>query len=120
MKDKGKTAEAGGKEAERRLALARRLAACPLLIKATLVVNRRKCGNPKCRCAEGRLHESLAFTFKDHGRSVLAHVPKSLEGDARKAEKDYKTLKKAVEALSSLNLESFRRRAKLEKEKRQR
>jgi hypothetical protein len=120
MKAKSGKAKTGDVEAARRLALARRLAACPLLIKATLVVNRRKCGNPKCRCAEGRLHESLAFTFKDHGRSVLAHVPKSLEGDARKAEKDYKKLKKMVDALSSLNLESFRRRAKLEKEKRKR
>jgi hypothetical protein len=111
--------EAGGL-GRRRQELVARLAGCPSLIKASLVVNRRKCGNPACRCAEGKLHESLAFTFKERGRSVIAHVPRGMEDDARRAERDYKALKKAVDALSALNLKSFRLLAEREKERRRR
>jgi hypothetical protein len=97
----------------RRRNLARRLAARGRLIKASLSVNRRKCGNPRCRCSEGELHESLAFTFKDKGGgSVMVHVPAHLEQEARKAHRDYAELKELVDELSEVNLAIFKAKAK--------
>jgi len=32
--------------------------------------NRRKCGNPKCRCAQGELHETPSFGAQHQGRYV--------------------------------------------------
>jgi hypothetical protein len=33
-------------------------------------LNRRKCGNPGCRCARGELHESLSFGTREEGRNI--------------------------------------------------
>ncbi|MCX6554093.1 MAG: hypothetical protein NTZ12_03625, partial [Candidatus Aminicenantes bacterium] len=75
------------------------------LVKGSLVVNRRRCGKPQCRCAEGERHESLAFTYKKAGKSVLVHIPQYLEPEARQAQHDYRKLKALVEALSAVNVE---------------
>lgn len=34
----------------------------PLLLRGTLIIDRRRCGNPRCRCARGALHETPALS----------------------------------------------------------
>lgn len=99
---------AGGEPIE---VMTRRLAECGSLIKGSLVVNRRRCGNPRCRCARGELHESLAITYKEKSRSVLVHVPRHLQAAAQRAVEDYHTLKQLVAAIHQLNVNAFRERA---------
>jgi hypothetical protein len=104
-----------GEQAElehRRRRLAAQLGRCGGLIRGSLVVNRRRCGKPQCRCAEGELHESLAFTFKSRGRSRLVHVPGTLEGVARQAAQAYATLRRVVEELSEVNVSLLKRTVK--------
>ena len=96
----------------KRRSLSRRLAACGRLVKGSLVFNRRRCGKRGCQCATGELHESLAFTYKQAGKSVSVHIPTSLETEARKAQNDYRKLKALVEELSSLNLEWLKDQAR--------
>jgi hypothetical protein len=96
----------------KRRRLAAQLGRCGGLIKGSLVANRRRCGKPQCRCAEGELHESLAFTFKSRGRSRLVHVPGELEGLARKAAQAYATLRRVVEELSAVNVSLLKGTAK--------
>ena len=88
----------------KRRSLSHRLANCGGLIKGSLVLNRRRCGKPGCRCAGGELHESFAFTYKQAGKSVMVHIPEALEPEARQAQKDYHKLKALVEELSVLNI----------------
>ncbi len=78
------------------------------LIKGSLVVNRRRCGKPNCRCAEGERHESLAITYKHGGRSVLLHVPADLQTEATQAIRDYQRVKQLLSRLSEINLAAFR------------
>ena len=92
--------------------LSRRLASCGGLIKGSLVLNRRGCGKPGCRCAGGELHESFAFTYKQAGKSVMIHIPESLEPEARQAQKDYRKLKALVEELSALNIALLKGKAR--------
>jgi hypothetical protein len=96
----------------RKRAVAARLGGCADLIKGSLVVNRRKCGKPQCRCAEGQLHESLAFTFKQGGRSRLVHVPGELAAPARQAAAAYATLHRLVDEVSDINLALFKQAGK--------
>ncbi|MBC8443250.1 hypothetical protein H8D79_00840 [PVC group bacterium] len=99
-------------------ALARKLAECDRLIKGSLVVNRRKCGNPRCRCARGELHESLAITYKENGRSVLVHVPNHLEAAAERAIGDYRMLKRLVAGISRMNVEQLKRESRKSRRRR--
>jgi hypothetical protein len=82
---------------------------CTPFVKGSLVVNRRRCGNPKCRCAEGKLHESLAITYKQKGRSVLLHVPSALEHEATSMIRNYHRIKILLGQLSDMEVTSFRR-----------
>lgn len=78
-------------------------------IKGSLVVNRRRCGNPKCRCTQGKLHESLAITYKQKGRSVLLHVPTELEQEATRLIHNYQHIKDLLGQVSEREVASFRR-----------
>jgi hypothetical protein len=86
---------------------------CDPLIKGSLVVNRRRCGKPQCRCSQGHLHESMAITYKQKGRSVLLHVPADMESEATVAIRHYQRLKELLSRLSDLNLATFRRNVQL-------
>jgi len=105
---RGKLSGLSGK----RRRISQRLATCERLIKGSLVINRRRCGKQGCRCAEGQLHESLAFTYKRAGKSVLVHIPAHLQAEARQAQKDYRKLKSLLEQLSELNLELLKHKAR--------
>jgi len=102
----------------KRRTLSQRLGACKELVKGSLIVNRRRCGKPRCRCQEGQLHESYAFTFKKSGRSVLIHVPKWLEAEARQAQRDYRKLRALVDELSAVNVALLRNKARRSKTRR--
>jgi hypothetical protein len=78
------------------------------LIKGSLVVNRRRCGKPTCRCAQGQLHESVALTYKQRARSVLLHVPADLQAEATRAIREHQRVKRLLSRLSEINLAALR------------
>ena len=41
----------------------------PLVLRGSLVVIRRKCGRPACRCAQGQLHEGPALSYSLAGKT---------------------------------------------------
>jgi hypothetical protein len=50
----------------------------PRMLRGSLVVQRRRCGKPNCHCAEGvNLHETLALSYSEHGRSRTLVLPAS-------------------------------------------
>ena len=98
-----------------RRAASRRLSTHGQMIKASLVVNRRRCGKPGCRCTQRELHESLAFTYKQDGKSVLVHIPQHLEAEARQAQHDYRKLKTLIAELSAINIKLLKHKAQRSK-----
>ena len=46
------------------------------LIKGSICEKRRKCGNPRCRCAHGELHTTKILSFSDGGKSHIIHLSK--------------------------------------------
>lgn len=46
------------------------------LIKGSICEKRRKCGNPRCRCAHGELHSTKILSFSDGGKSHIIHLSK--------------------------------------------
>lgn len=42
----------------------------PRMIRGSVVVQRRRCGKPNCRCAHGeQLHEATVLSYSEAGRS---------------------------------------------------
>jgi hypothetical protein len=42
----------------------------PRMIRGSVVVQRRRCGKPNCRCAEGQvLHEATVLSYSQGGRN---------------------------------------------------
>jgi len=42
----------------------------PRMIRGSVVVQRRRCGTPTCRCADGeQLHESTVLSYSHQGRN---------------------------------------------------
>lgn len=42
----------------------------PRMIRGSVVVQRRRCGTPSCRCADGKqLHESTVLSYSTGGRN---------------------------------------------------
>lgn len=42
----------------------------PRMIRGSVVVQRRRCGKPNCRCADGeQLHEATVLSYSERGRN---------------------------------------------------
>lgn len=42
-----------------------------LMLRGSLTVLRRRCGNAGCRCARGELHETPVLSYKQGGRTKM-------------------------------------------------
>lgn len=48
----------------------RRSGGIPRMIRGSVVVQRRRCGKPNCRCADGeQLHEATVLSYSEGGRN---------------------------------------------------
>ena len=50
-------------------------AGAPEMIRGSVVVHRRRCGKPNCRCAAGDLHEATVLSYSERGRTRFVMLP---------------------------------------------
>ena len=50
-------------------------AGAPEMIRGSVVVHRRRCGKPNCRCAGGDLHEATVLSYSERGRTRFVMLP---------------------------------------------
>jgi hypothetical protein len=43
----------------------------PLVLRGSLITLKRKCGRPRCRCAQGDLHETPALSLNVGGKTTI-------------------------------------------------
>ena len=48
----------------------------PILVRGSLITLRRKCGRPKCRCADGEPHETPALSYSLDGGTKMVTLRK--------------------------------------------
>jgi Family of unknown function (DUF6788) len=58
-----------------------------MLTKGTICEKKRKCGNPKCRCARGELHVTKILSYSDKGKSRIIHLSKYSDMELSRLEK---------------------------------
>lgn len=92
----------------KRAALLKQLRRIGPLVEGSLAVSNRKCGNPKCRCADGERHRYLMLCRKEQGRSKALTVPLDLHGQVTKWNAEHKRVKALLKEISALSEQIIR------------
>ena len=80
------------------------------MLRGSLLVRRRVCGKPRCKCASGAKHESLYLVISEGGKSRQLFVPRDWEATVRQWVQDYHRAQEFMEELSQLFWEKVRKR----------
>src|SRR4030067_70692 len=85
-------------------------------IQASLTITKKRCGNPRCRCAhEGPLHEVALLTWKEETRTRTLYVPVELRQEVERWVQEGKRLKRLVAEVSQAQREFLTSKKKLRK-----
>jgi hypothetical protein len=80
------------------------------LVHGTLVVRRRVCGKPSCRCAKGQLHEGLYLVVTEAGQPRQMYVPQGWAAAVRQWIDNYAKARGLMDKLSGLHWDKIRQR----------
>ena len=80
------------------------------LLRGSLLVRRRACGKPRCKCTRGQPHESLYLVITDKGRTRQLYVPRDFEPLVRRWVEDYHQARKLMEEISRIHWDKVRNR----------
>lgn len=96
----------------RRTRLAGRVPDLKATLQGALLTQRRRCGNPGCRCARGELHGPYVYLSARVGRRTrLLYIPAALATAVRRRVSLTKQLEETLAAISAINLELLARGA---------
>ena len=88
----------------RRKAIAQKAPGIEKVVKGSIVMVKRYCGKPNCRCRKGFKHRSMYVSQTIGGRSRLVYIPKRSEENIRCLTVNYRRLKTALQKISSANM----------------
>jgi hypothetical protein len=80
------------------------------VLRGSLLVRRRVCGKPGCKCTRGQKHESLYLVISEGGRTRQLFVPKEWESRVRQWVEDYHRARQLTEEISRLYWDKVRKR----------
>jgi len=68
------------------------------MVRGSVVVHRRRCGKPTCRCAGGeQLHESTVLSYSERGRTRFLMLPPGEVAAVRAAVERYRAAQTRLE-----------------------
>lgn len=77
----------------------------PRMIRGSVVVQRRRCGKPNCRCADGeQLHESTVLSYSERGRNRTVMLEPGEVRAVSAAVERYRAAKARLEATGNAGL----------------
>jgi hypothetical protein len=101
---------------ERGMIALERLRKIKPFIQASLSITKKRCGNPRCRCAqEGPLHEVALLTWKEEKRTRTLYVPIQLRQEVERWVQEGKLLKRLVAEVSQAQREFLTNKKKSRK-----
>ena len=82
-------------------------------VQASLSITKKRCGNPRCRCAkEGPLHEVALLTWKEEKRTHTLYVPRHLRKEVKAWVQEGKLVKRLIAEISQAQREFLTTRKK--------
>ena len=83
----------------------------PRMIRGSVVVQRRRCGKPNCRCVDGeQLHETTVLSYSEAGSSRTVMLDPADVTAVRAAVERYRTAQARLEADGNAGLRALRAR----------
>lgn len=80
----------------------------PRQIRGSVVVQRRRCGKPSCRCTDGeQLHESTVLSYSAGGRNRTVMLAPGEVAQVRAAVERYRAAQADLEARGNAGLEAL-------------
>jgi hypothetical protein len=73
----------------------RRLQRSQPMVQGSFYLLRRKCGNPRCRCARGELHANWVITRSESGKHRIYPVPDEARAWLRQLTAEYRRYQRA-------------------------
>lgn len=89
---------------KKRRKIARQMPRAEECIRGSLVVMKRVCGKPNCRCQKGQKHKAIYLSQSHNGKTRMFYLPKELEDKAYQFIKNYQKIKNALNSLSDINI----------------
>jgi len=96
----------------RRARLARSLPTLEAVLHGALLIQRRRCGKPGCRCTRGELHGPYVFlTVRRRAGRRLLYIPEALAAAVRRRVALTARIEATLAEISAINLELLTRGA---------
>jgi hypothetical protein len=90
--------------AKRRLAVLRKqIGRIGPVMRGSVVTLGSKCGNPRCRCAQGEKHQQYYFSVTKEGKTKLIFLGKTRLDIATEYANNYRKLMDITEEMSDIN-----------------
>jgi hypothetical protein len=74
------------------------------VIRGSIVIMARHCGNATCRCQKGFKHRSLYISQRYRGKTRMIYVPKRSEAAVRRFINNYRKTKAVMDKISDANI----------------
>ena len=74
------------------------------MVRGTVVVHRRRCGKPNCRCATGGGHPSTVLSYSEGSRTKFLTLPAAEVEGVRRATARYRQAKARLQAEGNAGL----------------
>lgn len=75
------------------------------MLRGTVVIHRRRCGKPNCRCVDGEaLHERVVLSYSEASRTRFLTLPEAMIEPVRLATARYREERSHLEAKGNAGL----------------
>ena len=97
---------------EKRDALVRELPSLVAILRGSLVERYKRCGNPRCKCAQGPGHGPKYYlSISQYGANPkMDYVPLSHQEQVRQYLANYRRVREILDEICEINRELLRRR----------
>ena len=75
------------------------------LLFGSLVTMARTCGNPRCKCAQGKKHVSLYLSVRTGNKRKMIYIPPKWEKTIRSRVETYQQMKQLTDEISKTSLD---------------
>jgi len=85
--------------------------------RGSLIQYSRRCGSPRCRCAQGQLHQGWALSVSVEGKTQVVYIPDELRQEVAAGLRRHEDLSKLIGKISKADTQKLRTRARRNKKR---